>query len=313
MGYNYSNTALATALNGDVAYGAVSLIVVSGSGYPAENFKIRIDTEIIVVGTRVGNTFSSLERGHEGSPQSAHTSGDTVRHVVTAEDIPTFPGSWLSAMFTRPEADHVDDDDFNDGDIDVTWNQRAASGTTIWTEGLDVMSVKTWSQASGDPAVIMKPMTGAVTYPITIETAMRVMSRDVAYLMAGIIFTDGTAGTSNCVVSMPYWTSAENWTMSFRRGTLDNASVSTYTNIPMNEGPQPWPWLYQRLVWKSANRFTYGWSVDGVTYDWALTGVGWSVTMTPTHYGLWVSTWGSATPGLASYEYFRVTESDLSL
>jgi len=312
MSYNYSNLALATTLNGDITDAATSLVVVSAAGYPVVPFKIRIDTEIIVVGAKSGVTFSSLERGHEGTPQSAHSDTDEVRHVVTAEDIPTFPGSWLSAMFARPEASHEDDDDFNDGVIDASWTQRTPTGTAEWAEGLDVMSVKTWSQSGGDPAVIIKPMTGATTYPITIETAMRAMSRDVAYLMAGIIFADGTSGASKCVVSMPYWSSAENWIMSFREGTLDGIG-STYTNIPMNEGPQPWPWLYQRLVWKDANRFTYGWSIDGVTYDWALTGAGWSVTTTPTHYGLWVSSWGTSTRGMASYEYFRVTESDLSL
>lgn len=311
MGYNYSNTALATTLNGDVAYGATSLTVVSGNGYPAEMFKIRIDTEIIVVGTRTGNVFSSLERGHEGSPQSAHSDTDEVRHVVTAEDIGLPGGSWLAAMFARPGAVHEDDDDFNDGTIDAVWTERAATGTTEWTESLDVMSVKTWSQSGGDTSVLLKPMTGATTYPMTIETAMRVSVRNVNYLMAGIIFSEGTAGASECVVSMPYWSTSEDWQMSFRYGTLDDVN-GTHANLPMNPGSMNWPWMYQRLIWKDNSKFKYGWSVDGVTYEYMSDLTFTTNTKVPTHYGLWVSSWGTSTPSMASYEYFRVTESDLS-
>ena len=309
MSYNYSNTALSTTLNGDISDTDTSLTVVNANGYPSVPFKIRVDTEIIVVGAKSGKTFSSLERGHEDSLQSAHSSGDEVMHVVTAEDIPTFPGSWLSAMFARPSGEHVDDDDFNDGDIGAEWSTYTQTGTTTWEEGLDVLSARTWSQSGSDASVIVKPMTGATTYPITIETAMRVAVRDVNYLMAGMAFTDGTSGASKCVLSMPYWSSSYTWYNSFRSGTLDNVS-STYTNIAMNNGSLNWPWLYQRLVWVSANSFKYGWSVDGVIYDY----VGnYSVTMTPTHYGVWVSSWGTGTPALASFEYFRVTESDLSV
>jgi len=87
--YNFSNSALATTLNGDITDTATSLVVVSATGYPDVPFKIKIDTEIIVVGAKTGVTFSSLERGHEDSVATAHSNTDEVIHVVTAEDIGT--------------------------------------------------------------------------------------------------------------------------------------------------------------------------------------------------------------------------------
>jgi hypothetical protein len=71
-------------------------------------------------------------------------------------------------------------------------------------------------------------------------------------------------------------------------------------------------WLYLRLVWTAANTWGFAWSPDGVSWtDYNFSTF--AATMTPTHFGPWVSSWGQTVPLVASFEYVRVTESDLSV
>lgn len=61
-----------------------SLTVANGTVFPAlGNFRIIIDSEIIIVGARSGNTLSSLARGAEGTTAASHSSAALVTHVLT--------------------------------------------------------------------------------------------------------------------------------------------------------------------------------------------------------------------------------------
>jgi len=63
---------------------ATSFGVIDGSSFPDGNFLISADDEIMLVGTRSGNTFSSVTRGHEGTTAAAHVSGTAVENRFTA-------------------------------------------------------------------------------------------------------------------------------------------------------------------------------------------------------------------------------------
>lgn len=91
---NFSNDAQ-TTLNGAIASGATSLVVVDDETFPTlAPFRIRIEDEIIIVGAIVGTTFSSLTRGAEGTIAADHATGMVVEHVLTA-------GSLLAAVNDR--------------------------------------------------------------------------------------------------------------------------------------------------------------------------------------------------------------------
>jgi len=85
--YKHVNTADETTLNGGITDVATSLTMTSGTGYPTSDFKILIATEAITVGTRTGNSCTSLVRGDDGTTAAAHSDTDAINHVVTAEDI----------------------------------------------------------------------------------------------------------------------------------------------------------------------------------------------------------------------------------
>ena len=80
----YSNAA-ATTLNGAINSSVVTLVAADGSTFPAAgDFRIKIDSEIIVVGARSGNTLSSLTRAAEGTTAASHADAAAVEHVLTA-------------------------------------------------------------------------------------------------------------------------------------------------------------------------------------------------------------------------------------
>lgn len=85
--YQFSNVAPPTTLDGNINSTVTTLDVVSGSSYPGVPFKIRIGNEVIAVGAKAAETFSSLVRGEDATANVAHTDTDPVEHVVTAEDI----------------------------------------------------------------------------------------------------------------------------------------------------------------------------------------------------------------------------------
>ena len=71
------NTAAQTTLNGTITALATSLIVTSSATLTAP-FRIWMNQEMIIVRTRVGNIYSNLIRGAEGTTAAQHSSGATV-------------------------------------------------------------------------------------------------------------------------------------------------------------------------------------------------------------------------------------------
>lgn len=78
----FTNNAV-TTLDGDHDSSDTSLTVVSGTGFPDFQFRVKIDDEIILVDTRSGTSLF-CQRGMEGTAPASHTSGATVSHILTA-------------------------------------------------------------------------------------------------------------------------------------------------------------------------------------------------------------------------------------
>lgn len=73
-----------TTLNGAILAAATSLIVSSAMPYPtAGNFRITIDSEIMLVTAVSGSTFTVV-RGMEGTTPAGHSNGATVTSLFTA-------------------------------------------------------------------------------------------------------------------------------------------------------------------------------------------------------------------------------------
>lgn len=75
----------ATTLVGTITGAATSLVVASSSGFPAVNFRIRIDNEyLLVTAGPPGSTTWTVARAQEGSTAATHQNGAAVTHVLTA-------------------------------------------------------------------------------------------------------------------------------------------------------------------------------------------------------------------------------------
>lgn len=79
----FANDAQST-LTAAVAAGDTTLTVASAAAFPSSgNFRLLIDSEILLVTAVAGNTFT-VSRGQEGTTAAAHANGAYVTHVLTA-------------------------------------------------------------------------------------------------------------------------------------------------------------------------------------------------------------------------------------
>src|SRR5262249_31447519 len=75
-----------TKLDAAIDATATTLTAADGSIFPTANFQIVVDNELILVGSRSGNTLSGLTRGFGGTTAAAHAKDAPVTDVdgVTA-------------------------------------------------------------------------------------------------------------------------------------------------------------------------------------------------------------------------------------
>lgn len=184
------------------------------------------------------------------------------------------------------------------------------SGTATWVQGRGRLGVRFDSQSTTDAAVRLWSLTPSAA-PVTIETAVEVMLAESGIPHVGLCFTDGVVGTSNCWTALIFTGSV---TASFYvyKGTLNNFGSASTAGANVAVNAMPWGRMHIRSVWTAADTFEPAWSPDGVTWtDFGITAD--AHTMTPTHFGVLVSTWGGTEKDAVSVNYLRVNETDLSV
>ena len=87
----YSSIAQATTLAADITSGATSALVTAATGFPSSfPFTMIIDEgtvneEVVTVTNRSGTTLT-VTRGADGTTATAHSTGASIRHGVSARD-----------------------------------------------------------------------------------------------------------------------------------------------------------------------------------------------------------------------------------
>lgn len=295
---NYSNSAVATTLAAGINSSVTSLTVASASGYPTAPFTIRCEAEIILVGAKSGTTFSPLTRGFDGTTAVAHSLGAVIEHRAIAND--------FSFRHIDPVTDKTGTNSFNDhfdnDSLDAAWTQVTPTGTVTWTESGDVLSAKYKTQTTDDCVALVKTI-GALSYPIVVTTAIRMLSLP-NFNQAGLVFTNGTTSTSSVIWAMAFHDGAYGFNHSFRTGTLTNinSTIITERRPIIISG-----WLYQRLIWRATNTWSYEISPDGVSWTDYANGSE-TFALTPTHFGFGVSSNNGASDQITTFEYFNVTD-----
>lgn len=101
---NHSNTAVRTSLSSAISDTDTSLDVGDATGYPSTPFAIEIGDEVIRVDAKSGTTFSSLQRGYDGTTATSHASGSAVQHAGISED---FEEIWERVIAARKTSDQT--------------------------------------------------------------------------------------------------------------------------------------------------------------------------------------------------------------
>ena len=226
-----------SVLAADITDVATSLTVATGEGakFPASNFHITIENEILLCSTRTGDVLT-VTRAQEGTSAAAHTAGKTVRLNITAaivtelqnlltekscgvnrstdQSIPN--GAWTSISYDTEE---WDTDNIHDN---VTNNSRLTCQTPgrylIYTS-LRFLEVATGARL----ARIIKNGTTVVAlayigkdadnrFAIAITTVVNLVANDYietqAYQSSGaslnIIGATGEGGTRLGMIRMPF-------------------------------------------------------------------------------------------------------------
>ena len=220
--------------------------------------------------------------------------------------------AWISYLLERQggETGHADDD-FFDADSSADYTETADSGTAVWTYGTyDVLSVAFDNQDTTSWATSLKAIPGAGV-PITIESHfMNTAVINSGFAFVGLCFTSGTAigseiaayGVGHTGVDTTRWGrfNADGDTIA----SADWASVRGVADTNRGFG--------LRVIWSAADTFALSISGDFVNWtDFDFADL--TRTFTPTHMGFVVGTYGSVSTSVATFDYLRVYESDLSV
>lgn len=254
-------------------------------------------------------TSATILRGQEGTGARQHAQNvQWINSPTTVE----FQGTNFDANWNRGTTAHALDDEFNDGSLDAAWlRYDNNANSTVWTEGKDVLSVYNPGSDTADKmSHILAKSLGGISFPLTIEAGFRFMRRYAAnYEMFGLCMTDGLVSASRGIWQMPFANTGVATAFSFSTRTWTGIGTSTSVN-PTTD--QTWeapncPALYMKMRWSAANTFQTSYSPDGVSwFKFPTADV--SYTLTPTHAGFCISTWGGTTPVIGSVEYFRVVQ-----
>jgi hypothetical protein len=172
------------------------------------------------------------------------------------------------------------------------------------------MSIKhTGGDASQGWHALMRSMSG-LSAPVTIQTCVSVIGYNAGTFIAGLVMADGTTVGSGKQVSRDDQgtgaTSLRHWT-GYNTFGAELSGSPTQTDVRRVDGKR-----HMRLTWVSANTWRGESSPDGVSWlPFNLTSnqADASHTMTPTHMGIWFSSYGSGSNsgGIFTFDYFRVT------
>lgn len=310
---NYVDSSI-TTVDGNFTVSDDPIDVTDGSEWPSGNFTVKVwdgsDASVlkavILVGTRTSNSLSSLTWNYGGHTDVNIADGDYIALTSTKYDyeLKNYLHYWAARQ--PGETAHADDEFFNG--TSPTGTAVDPTGTTVWTESAGVLGCLFDDQAANDQSAMLWPMTPNTT-PVTIEAGISSFAtRLVASPMFGVIYTDGTTTTSNAVSFGLYQSNNAAPILARFAGTLTNMTVTNlFTQMSYVLSQE----VRLRLAWTAAN--TWDWGLSGKAGPFTdFGGSGFSATLSPTHYGVFVSAWGSGIPHSIAFDYFRVALADLS-
>lgn len=200
-------------------------------------------------------------------------------------------------------------DDYFDSDSSADWTAVAIAGTSdwnirhqarlgVWNRGL---LANYEEQVAGDWPAYLKPLTGITTGDY-IQTSISLLRYPTGLSMPLIAFTDGAVSGSTVAAFGPEINGSGVGFLVTIEGTL--ADAQTFDVVTdLQHGAYFSGVIHYRLEYDASNSFKCFWSLNGE--DWVEL-VTLASTLTPTHGGFVVSSYGTGGPARqALFRYFH--------
>lgn len=237
-----------TTLSGTITSGATNLNVADGSAFPSEgDFRIVIESELILVTHRTGNTLT-IVRGIENTTPAEHTTGVDVKAVLTSAAIDQwkqdFPALYVAGQ-TPPCRMFDDNEDIIDVS-DFTWANQGTSAAVDQDGG-----IKLTIPGSTRQMRVLYRTAPATPYTVDMAFYLGSISLD-AQLAGGFTVGDGTKWSNLSYYPVDYKLAMVDWPSA--TGTPAAGADSGQIMIP--------PMIWIKFTDDGANH-TYSWSPDG--------------------------------------------------
>lgn len=331
---NFAETALVSP--SPLTSGGMSFTVTGGQGslFPSSNFLVTIDSEILFISSRSGDTFTVGTRGYDNTTAASHTVGATIQLSAASYN---FTHIWQNVADTFiPEVPPVQvggsasswDNEFESAGGWTLYPSTAGTGTT-WSAGGVLRSMLLMDRGVTDNTVY----TAYIAFNPTSSTAYKVtmkLSLSISFLQAA-----NTNDQSQCYFfiadqTTPTAVNAGNrFYLLTRFATNINTSGASYfagaynqpytcqvvagytasssaTNLTPTVITSPGQTLYLRLVFDGTNTYT-AYLGDGVVF-WPIASKS-GLTFVPQTLGIQFTNYvpsGSGFPGTHAVDFVRV-------
>ncbi len=182
---NFTNFAT-TLTTTSMTTGSPSFTVTTGQGalFPSANFYVTIESEILLILSRSGDTFTIAARGQDGTTAAAHASGVTCQVAICAytlthlwQNVADTSAAEVPPVQTGGSAAAYD----NEFESAGSWTlYPAASGSTVWNAGSALKSHLLLSRSSGDNTVytayVAYTSTAAANFTIRLSQSVNVLN-----------------------------------------------------------------------------------------------------------------------------------------
>lgn len=296
----YTN-AQTTTLNGSHNNSTTSIVVNDGSTFPSAYFRILVESEIMFCTSRSSDTLTVI-RGQEGTTAASHGNGVQCDHILTAGVLDALRRDILGdiGIIDTSTSLSVDDDDFDDENFSG-WTTVQTTPNSTFTESNHRLSIlMPGSQATAQITGVVKakvPSAGD-----WIQTGVIWGGNVANYPLYGLVISNGaTYGSGHQVFLL--WSQQEKlfyispWDGWNANGGTGTALSTDYPKCSMA--------LHFRLVWQSNDHYDGYISPDGISWAKCWNNLNIGSVGTPTHMGMMMSSWDSASKAVASFSYCR--------
>lgn len=290
-----------TTLDGAINNSTTTITLTSGTLFPAANFRLIIDTEIMFCTSRATNILTVI-RGIESTTAASHADDVTVSHIITAGTLDQLKLSVLAAMAIVPNEPSLsaDDDNFDD-DTFSGWTEVKGSWTTTKTEKYNRLAVSLdgTEGAGGRWTAFLKNKTpNPGDY---IQAGFQFTGPRAAFPHVALVMGEGATYNNSDKFVIFGWDLHENYLIRWQSTGLDtsgNVDVIQSTEYALLN------FIHMRLTYVSANTYTFQVSIDGLAWLSVWTASSY-YTIAQDWVGFAFTTWNAGKPILFNVSYVR--------